>query len=367
MFSLTKKIIEKLLNFGLADADEFGNDLNQKRVVNFSCLVFCLKCFFMFIFFASMQMAYISAFSLACLFIGLAGWRYNYLGDFEKAQLLMPLIKSVLVAILSLYYFGEDSGFHWFFASVIVYTFIVFRADQFFIKCVLVLVSLFLFSVCEYFSIKKLYLSPEEQSTVSVIVFISVTFYFMVVISLVMNRLTSANSNLRSLAEKDELTGLSNRRKVLADADYIFTDSIKKRSPCVFAIVDLDHFKKINDTYGHEAGDLVLAQVATMMRSAIRPQDEIGRYGGEEFIVIMRNTNLKQAEIVVEHIRQSVEDMFIETEQGIIIPVTISAGLASSTSDITRYEEVLSQADKGLYVAKRNGRNRIFVQSDFQN
>lgn len=365
MLSLTKKLIENFFNFGLAD--ESGNNLNQKHVVNFSCLVFCAKCFLMFVFFASIQMVFISAFSLVCLLIGLMGWRYNYLGYFERAQLIMPLIKSALIVILSLYYFGENSGFHWFFTSVIVYTFVVFRADQRFIKYLLVLISLFLFFICEFFSIKGLYLTLESQSTVAVIVFIAVSFYFMVVIGLVMSRLTSANSHLRSLAEKDELTGLSNRRKVLADAVNIFADSMNNRSPCVFAIMDLDHFKKINATYGHDAGDLVLAQVSTMMCSTIRPQDEIGRYGGEEFIVIMPNTNLKQAELVVEHIRQSIEDMLIETEQGIVIPVTISAGLASITSDITRYEEVLAQADKGLYVAKRNGRNRIFVQSDFQN
>ncbi|WP_275426938.1 GGDEF domain-containing protein [Marinomonas primoryensis] len=139
------------------------------------------------------------------------------------------------------------------------------------------------------------------------------------------------------------------------------------REPCVFSIVDLDHFKKINDTFGHEAGDLVLAQVAAMMASVIRPQDEIGRYGGEEFIVIMRNTNLKQAEAVMERLRCSVENMLIETEVGIVIPVTISAGLASIAPNVSRYEEILAQADKSLYVAKRNGRNRISLQLNYQN
>ena len=129
----------------------------------------------------------------------------------------------------------------------------------------------------------------------------------------------------------------------------------------------MDHFKKINDTYGHDSGDLVLAQVATMMRSAIRSEDEIGRYGGEEFIVIMRNTNLKQAEVIIERLRQSVEDMFIETDKGIVIPVTISAGLATITPNFSRYEEILVQADKGLYSAKRNGRNRLYIQSEYQN
>ena len=83
--------------------------------------------------------------------------------------------------------------------------------------------------------------------------------------------------------------------------------------------------------------------------------------------MIMRNTNLKNAEVVMERLRDAVENMLIETEQGIVIPVTISAGLASIGPNISRYEEILAMADKALYTAKRNGRNRISVHSSFQN
>ncbi|MGJ8646879.1 MAG: GGDEF domain-containing protein [Marinomonas colpomeniae] len=363
VFSLTKKTIDKLLNSGFAD--EFDNDLNQKHVVVFSYLVFAISCFSMLVFFFLRQMPFMGLFSLGCLISALIGFRSNCLGDFGRAQLLIPIAKIIQITILSLFYFGASSSFHWVFVNVILYAVVVFRVDQAFSKYLIVVSSTVLFFVCEFLTLKDLYLTAEDQGFVEIITFFSVSFYFSVVVNLVMSRLKSVNRHLRTLAEKDELTGLSNRRKVLADAVNIFADSVINRESCVFAIVDLDHFKKINDTYGHEAGDLVLAQVANMMCSVIRPQDEIGRYGGEEFIVIMRDTNLKQAEGVVERIRQSVEDMLIETEQGIIIPVTISAGLASITSSVSRYEEILAQADKGLYIAKRNGRNRVFVQSDY--
>jgi diguanylate cyclase (GGDEF)-like protein len=360
-----KKTINRLLNLGFVD--EFGNDLNQKHVVSFSYLAFCSSCLIVLVLLISNQMHFLASFSIVCLILGLLGWRYSYGGRYERAQLLLPIISSVNILILSVFYFGDSSDFHWLFVNITAYGVVVFRADQRFIKYLVVISSLVLFLVCEFLSIEGLYLTAESKSVVAVFVYFFVSFYFAIVINLVMSRLKLVNSHLRTLAEMDELTGLSNRRKVLADAVNIFADSVINRLSCVFAIIDLDHFKKINDTYGHEAGDLVLAQVADVMRSAIRPQDEIGRYGGEEFIVIMRDINLKQAGVVVENIRKSVEDMLVETEQGIVIPVTISAGLAEITPDVSRYEEILAQADKGLYSAKRNGRNRIFIQSNHQN
>ncbi len=361
MFSPIKKILEKLLNFGFSD--EFDNDLNQKHVVNFSYLAFCFCCFFMVFSSAFCQITSLVVISTVCFFLGLLGWRCIYRGLFERAQLWMPIISGVHIFILSSFYFGPDSLFHWLFVNIIAYSVVVFRSDQRLIKYLMVTASIVFFLICEFVNVDKVHLSPGRENLMIVFVFSFVCFYFAVVINLVMSRLKSVNSYLRTLAEKDELTGLSNRRKVLADAVNIFADSVINRLSCVFAIIDIDHFKKINDTYGHDVGDLVLAQVAEKMRTAIRPQDEIGRYGGEEFIVIMRDIDLKQAEVVVEHLRKSVEEMHIETDQGAVIPVTISAGLAAITSDVSRYEEILAQADKGLYSAKRNGRNRIYIQN----
>ncbi|ETX11809.1 diguanylate cyclase [Marinomonas ushuaiensis DSM 15871] len=363
MFNTIKKLIDKLLNLGFAD--DFGNDLNQKHVVSFSYLAFCSGCLIVLFLFVFFQMFFLASFSFVCLSLGLLGWRYSYSGYYERAQVLMPIVSSVQVFVLSFFYFGDSSDFHWLFVNVLIYGVIVFRADQRFIKHSVVISSVVLFLICEFLTIEGLHITAESQNVVAVTVFLFVSFYVAVVINLVISRLKSVNSHLRTLAEMDELTGLSNRRKVLADAVNIFADSVINGLSCVFAIIDLDHFKKINDTYGHEAGDLALSQIAKVMSSAIRPQDEIGRYGGEEFIVIMRDINLNQAEVVVENIRKSVEEMLVETEQGVVIPVTISAGLAAITPDVSRYEEILAQADKGLYSAKRNGRNRIFIQSEY--
>lgn len=364
MFSSIKQFINTLLNIDFED--EFGNDLNQKHVVNFSYMIFCVGCLFLIAVFTFRQMYSVTILSTLGLLIALMGLRYNYIGHFFKAQILMPIIKISQISILSLFYFGTDSGFHWFFVNVIAYAFVVFRTDRQAVKYWIVGLSLALFLLCELTNTNGLYLSSADQELSIILVFFAVTFNFAMVINLVISRLKSVNQHLRILAEKDELTGLSNRRKVLADAVNIFADSVINRESCVFSIVDLDHFKKINDTFGHEAGDLVLTKVSSMMASVIRPQDEIGRYGGEEFIVIMRSTSIKEAAEMMEVMRQSVEDMLIETENGIVIPVTISIGLAAIDPSVSRYEEILAQADRGLYVAKRSGRNRLSVQSDYQ-
>ncbi|MBR7887947.1 GGDEF domain-containing protein [Marinomonas sp. A79] len=364
MFASIKTTINKLLNLGFDD--EFDNDLNQKHVVNFSYMMFCASSLFMLVVFATRSMYAVAFFSSLGLLIGLAGLRYNYIGHFSRAQWLMPVTKIAQVTILSVFYFGTGSGFHWFFLNVISYAFVVFRADQRAHKYWLVCASLALFLMCELLETRGMLLTAVDKSISISLVFFLVAINFALMISLVMSRLKSVNHHLRTLAEKDELTGLSNRRKVLADAVNIFADSVINSESCVFSIVDLDHFKKINDTYGHEAGDLVLTKVAAVMADVIRPQDEIGRYGGEEFIVIMRDTSLSDAESVMEKMRQAVEAMLIETDHGIVIPVTVSIGLAAIDSHVSRYEEILAQADKGLYAAKRNGRNQLSVQSEYQ-
>ena len=361
MFTPIKKVTKTLLNLGFEE--EYGNDLNQKHVVNFSYLLFCATNVLMLVLFVPREVHSLVTLSALGLVIALIGLKYNQTGRFTQAQLIMPLVKIGQIGLFSLMYFGTASHFHWLLLNVLAYTFVVFRADQRVAKYWILITCALLFLICEFTNTKGVYLTVQDQRVVILSVFFAIAFYFTVVIHLVMNRLKSVNQHLRVLAEKDELTGLANRRKVLADAVNIFADSVINRDQCVFAIVDLDHFKKINDTFGHEAGDLVLFEVSTLMASVIRSQDKIGRYGGEEFIVIMPNTTLRKAEYVMEHLRQSVEAMEIKTDKGIIVPVTISIGVASITPKTSRYEEILAQADKGLYEAKHSGRNRISIQS----
>jgi diguanylate cyclase (GGDEF)-like protein len=129
----------------------------------------------------------------------------------------------------------------------------------------------------------------------------------------------------------------------------------------VLVMFDIDHFKKVNDTYGHQAGDLVLSELATLLTAALRAEDVFARYGGEEFAVICRGTDVSQAQVVGERIRKAVEGHRFVYE-GTQIPVTISVGIAAlpdpAVKDAT---DLVSRADKALYQSKHGGRNRVTI------
>lgn len=121
-------------------------------------------------------------------------------------------------------------------------------------------------------------------------------------------------------------------------------------------MIDLDHFKSINDEYGHVYGDYVLKEVAKILKSSIRESDFVGRYGGEEFIVFLPETNIKSAEIVAEKLRQSVEDYNFEKIKS---KITISCGVGEISIKYKTIESFIEEIDKKLYMAKEQGRNKV--------
>jgi diguanylate cyclase (GGDEF)-like protein len=174
----------------------------------------------------------------------------------------------------------------------------------------------------------------------------------------------------------DHLTGLRNRRylnlcidkeitqikqayDVLAQAQY---KREQQSIDMVFMMVDLDHFKSVNDTYGHAAGDVTITSTTTALRKAIRETDIIIRWGGEEFLIMARSTNFKEAEVLAERIRSSVEQLAIELPDGQVLHKTCSIGFTNfpfipNAIDAFTWEQVVDVADQCLYAAKRNGRN----------
>jgi diguanylate cyclase len=124
-------------------------------------------------------------------------------------------------------------------------------------------------------------------------------------------------------------------------------------------LLDLDHFKRVNDTWGHPAGDAVLRHVATLANTTVRSTDLVGRLGGEEFIVLLPNTSIDLGRRIAEKIRQRLEASVV-TWEGQRIPVTASFGLSSTTPEDKRdFNHLYTEADKALYLAKQRGRNRV--------
>jgi diguanylate cyclase (GGDEF)-like protein len=160
-------------------------------------------------------------------------------------------------------------------------------------------------------------------------------------------------------ATRDPLTKIFNRRYFADRFIEEFSYALRHSRIYSLAIFDIDHFKKVNDTYGHQAGDYVLRQVADLVSQLIRKEDLFARYGGEEFVILLRDTDEEKAFVLGMRIRRAVEKHEFKY-QDIIIPITISIGLATlRDGNYKTPEEMFRAADEFLYKAKNNGRNRV--------
>ncbi len=160
---------------------------------------------------------------------------------------------------------------------------------------------------------------------------------------------------LAKMAFLDPLTQIFNRRFFMIRASADLKASLGHGEPCSVIMTDIDHFKKFNDTYGHQYGDEVLKTVAGVLSSSLRDSDIVGRYGGEEFVIFLPGTGLHEAERIAERLRQAVEKYPMAKSQ-----ITISLGVTQCMENDT-LEKAIERADRALYMAKENGRNRVEV------
>lgn len=186
------------------------------------------------------------------------------------------------------------------------------------------------------------------------------------IISLQQTQLEKAHAELQSkqkelerLTRQDGLTGLFNRNTFVELSRSELKRAQRQGSATTILLLDLDHFKRVNDTWGHPAGDAVLRHVATLASTTVRSTDLVGRLGGEEFIVLLPNTSAEAGRKLAEKLRLRLESAPVPWEKA-TIAVTASFGLASTTSEEKRdFETLYTEADKALYLAKQRGRNRV--------
>lgn len=171
--------------------------------------------------------------------------------------------------------------------------------------------------------------------------------------------LERAEESAQRLAVIDPLTDVFNRRTFLELADKEIARAQRTQSPLGFIMIDIDHFKKINDENGHQAGDVVLKKVVEAMKVGLRREDLLVRYGGEEFCIVVPGVGVDQATLLAERAREAVQKLRIPIK-GNVIAVTISAGVTAMRRSVEEnIEELISRADQALYEAKRGGRNRV--------
>jgi len=167
---------------------------------------------------------------------------------------------------------------------------------------------------------------------------------------------------LCELSLKDPLTGLGNRRHFRAVQERTIDGVARSGDPALLLMLDIDHFKKVNDTYGHQAGDRVLQAIGKSIASCVRPMDTVARYGGEEFSVVLPNCHSSFGSTVAERIRATVEALVIPISPSVSISVTVSVGGAYAPEWVRSTASLWTErADVQLYRAKTEGRNRVCI------
>lgn len=175
--------------------------------------------------------------------------------------------------------------------------------------------------------------------------------------------LRETNQHLSEISRKDGLTGLFNRAYWEQSLKEEFNQLKVMEGACSLVIFDIDHFKKVNDTYGHHTGDEVIRRTSSLLRKTARSSDVCGRFGGEEFTVLLPHTNQEQASYFAERLRKRIEQEIVKVED-FLINYTISIGVCEYKSNFESHTQWLKSADAALYCAKENGRNQTCCCQD---
>jgi len=208
---------------------------------------------------------------------------------------------------------------------------------------------------------------PPSDSTTNLI-WVSIIFFFtaphFIVIIMFADQIVSYWRNredtIRTLSRTDMLTGLLNRRSIMEILDMEVARTMRHGPPLTIVILDLDHFKRINDTWGHPTGDLVLKEAGRVLTASIRKCDMVGRYGGEEFMIMLPDTTQAGAAIMMERCRATLAETTIVADNGETIRISGSFGLANNEKQLSLSSEAMIKlADEALYRAKAEGRNRL--------
>jgi len=175
---------------------------------------------------------------------------------------------------------------------------------------------------------------------------------------IIMRQLEAANERLTLMATTDSLTGIANRRHFFERAGEELIRASRSDKPLCLLVLDIDHFKDVNDTHGHQAGDTVLRKMTGSIDEMLRGSDLFGRLGGEEFGILLPDTDMPAAIAIAERIRRRVARLVI-THDTLKLSVTVSLGVAQFPSDGERFDALFAEADRRLYSAKESGRNRV--------
>lgn len=303
-------------------------------------------------------MAYFNVFSVI-LFIYCA-----YLVERERFESVIMLshIEVIAHALFATLAIGVASGFYYYLFILVILSFVVPQKSVSYklLKITAFIALFFIIEIVFSVFVSPLYYIDENVlfairsfNLISLLIIASPIIYFHV------KRAKDTEELLYKHATIDPLTGLFNRRHFVSIADYEYSKRDKKSLSLI--LTDIDYFKKINDTYGHEVGDIVLKTVSKFLTKELRECDTLSRWGGEEFLFLLPDTKLDQANEVAERIRQNIEELKIVCSDELTLNITSTFGVAEYQENET-FDETLARADQALYKGKDKGRNIVVFE-----
>lgn len=328
------------------------------NIILFELLGYALVNFFV------LNYAEAGIFLLVLAFVASTNYILFKLKWFFAARILLTTVSLIQVMVTSKVLFEWDAGFYMYYFIVIALVFALFdfghRKGRTIIVFIILLVGLvFVLSQFVHIDYTVKYF-PKE--TLDLLYYISATVSLMGVASLFWvfaEDVYTKRMALDRLANTDGLTQVMNRRRFFELAGEIYRETKRKNGLMTLLIIDIDFFKRINDTFGHPVGDAVLKEMAVVVASSVRKSDLFARYGGEEFAVLLKDTNGDNGMRVAEDIRKLVDEHQFRTLKKEDVHISVSIGVASMSGNFETFDALLQSADRALYHAKEQGRNRV--------
>ncbi|MDO6445741.1 GGDEF domain-containing protein [Colwellia sp. 1_MG-2023] len=285
----------------------------------------------------------------------------KYLSKLAKVWFFLTLMLHLLVC--TNLYVTNESGFHLYYFLVPTGAYLLFDTKDKKEKLFLSILSIILLIYCENTkNISPLItLSPFTNELIYQSVILFIMLEVIVVLTIFINQIESNEEQLRLQATTDSLTGIANRRYFFEKLNQLIFQEKEYPRPLSILLIDFDHFKQINDKYGHFSGDICLTEICTLTTSLLREQDIFARLGGEEFVIALPETTLQEANQIAERIRLNISEHNIMLPQQPNFNCSVSIGIASNANPDDDLDKILLHADEALYQAKSYGRNRTFA------
>lgn len=346
-----------------------------KQSLSILSVVVSLLHLFFFVFFLYHSYMIMAVYNFVVVFIYIFCYILVIRFDFIVA-ITIALLEILIQTVLASYCLGNDWGFYLYnFIAIIPAIFQYKQEDlvkpkKFGKISFLIILDMISFYAAYYFHIDHtpVYMTKEGQAAFFYILNSGFSFLVLMIIGyMVMKSAFSIakttlmdNKRLNSMASTDPLTGLLNRRSMSAKLEEFYERFEKEGSQFSILMLDVDYFKKINDTYGHAIGDKVLVNMSVLIKAQLRYGDFASRWGGEEFLVVLADAGKGEALSVAERIRLNISETPTVLDNGISIAYHVTIGVATVSSGID-IEDIINEADKKLYHGKKTGRNRVVV------